>query len=198
MRKLTAADYVPMPWKNGGGSTTQLAVSPSSAGLDNFDWRISTAQIATGGPFSFFPGVDRSLAVLRGRLSIVADDEPAFLLTAGNEVFVFRGEQQIETELPDGPLADFNVMTRRARCEHALQAIQIHGSLEFKQRADQVFAYIAHGSLQCRNATGESMHCDKGESLLLDRSESARILLSSASATVYIARITFKDEHHVQ
>lgn len=197
MRKLTMTDFVPMPWRNGGGSTTQLAVSPPAANLDNFDWRISTAQIASDGPFSFFPGVDRSLAVLRGTLSVTADEEPAFLLAAGDEPFVFHGEQQIETELPDGPIADFNVMTRRACCDHSLQMMQVHGALEFRQRSDLVFAYVVQGKLQCLDGTGESHHCGDGEALLLDRQESARILLSSVSALICVARINFKDSRHV-
>ena len=30
-----------MPWKNGGGETTEIAVSPPGAGLDDFDWRVA-------------------------------------------------------------------------------------------------------------------------------------------------------------
>ncbi|WP_431460998.1 HutD family protein, partial [Klebsiella pneumoniae] len=33
MRILRAADYRSMPWKNGGGVTTEIAVSPAGAGL---------------------------------------------------------------------------------------------------------------------------------------------------------------------
>lgn len=36
-----------------------LAAAPPGAGLDGFDWRISCARVASGGPFSVFPGVDR-------------------------------------------------------------------------------------------------------------------------------------------
>ncbi|TIV74879.1 MAG: HutD family protein, partial [Mesorhizobium sp.] len=32
MRILRAADYRVMPWKNGGGTTTEIAVSPDGAG----------------------------------------------------------------------------------------------------------------------------------------------------------------------
>ena len=49
------------PWKNGGGSTTEIAIAPPGAGLDDFDWRISLATISEDGPFSVFPGIDRTL-----------------------------------------------------------------------------------------------------------------------------------------
>ncbi|TIN81446.1 MAG: HutD family protein, partial [Mesorhizobium sp.] len=66
MRILRAAEYRSMPWKNGGGVTTEIAVSPSGAGLDDFDWRVSMARVELSGPFSQFAGIDRTLAVLEG------------------------------------------------------------------------------------------------------------------------------------
>ena len=54
------ASLRPAPWKNGGGSTTEIAVAPPGAGFDSFDWRISLATISHSGPFSTFAGIDRS------------------------------------------------------------------------------------------------------------------------------------------
>jgi uncharacterized protein len=59
-------DYRRMPWKNGGGETAEIAVFPEGATLDDFDWRISMATVSADGPFSLFPGVDRTLSVLEG------------------------------------------------------------------------------------------------------------------------------------
>ena len=55
------AGLVAAPWKNGGGCTTEIAIAPPGASLDAFEWRISLATIAASGPFSAFPGVDRTL-----------------------------------------------------------------------------------------------------------------------------------------
>jgi len=53
--KLIPADAMRrMPWKNGGGVTTEIAIAPEGATLDNFDWRVSTAQVDAAGPFSRF------------------------------------------------------------------------------------------------------------------------------------------------
>ncbi|MBM7325185.1 HutD family protein, partial [Agrobacterium sp. S2] len=49
-----------MPWKNGGGVTTEIIVHPAKASMADFDWRISMANVAQDGPFSIFPGVDRT------------------------------------------------------------------------------------------------------------------------------------------
>ncbi len=65
LQTLGPADFQKMPWKNGLGVTTELAVA-RRPGEDGFDWRISTATVASPGPFSVFPGIDRSLAIVRG------------------------------------------------------------------------------------------------------------------------------------
>ena len=43
LQVLRAADHRRMPWKNGRGETTEIAIWPPTAGLDGFDWRISMA-----------------------------------------------------------------------------------------------------------------------------------------------------------
>jgi len=68
MRIIRAADCLVMPWKNGGGTTTEIAVAPEGASLNDFDWRISMAHVGADGPFSSFPGIDRTLSARsRGR-----------------------------------------------------------------------------------------------------------------------------------
>ena len=66
MRILRAENYRRMKWKNGGGETAEIALFPDGAGLGIFDWRISMARVESGGPFSTFPGVDRTLSILEG------------------------------------------------------------------------------------------------------------------------------------
>src|SRR5512147_1621544 len=66
VRVLGPADYRTMPWKNGGGRTTEIAAAPRGADLAGFTWRISVAELERDGPFSAFPGVDRTLVLLAG------------------------------------------------------------------------------------------------------------------------------------
>ena len=35
------------PWKNGMGRTRELAVHPAGAGMDDFIWRVSVAEVIT-------------------------------------------------------------------------------------------------------------------------------------------------------
>ena len=91
-----------MPWKNGGGSTVELAISPVGAGLEDFAWRISTAQVAVDGAFSSFPDIDRSLAVLAGNgVCLHRADGQREMLLSGGAIAVFGGEEAISAHLLD-------------------------------------------------------------------------------------------------
>lgn len=60
VRHLTADDYRVMPWRNGGGTTTELLIDPEDSGLEGagerFLYRISIADVATDGPSSASQG----------------------------------------------------------------------------------------------------------------------------------------------
>ncbi len=104
------------PWKNGGGATRTLVVSPEGAGFDDFDWRISIADVASSGDFSRFPGVDRIIVLLTGAGMILHINEGSVLpLTTPFQPLPFRGDEMVSSRLLNGPVRDFNVMTRRGR-----------------------------------------------------------------------------------
>lgn len=128
MKLLRAADHKVMPWKNGGGSTTEIAVFPEGAGLEAFGWRLSMASVTADGPFSTFPSIDRTLAVLegegialdihgRGRLTITRDGAPTS----------FPGDTPTVGRLLGGPILDLNAMSRRGRFSHRLTRYTVDG-----------------------------------------------------------------------
>jgi uncharacterized protein len=115
IRLLKAADRAAVPWKNGGGVTHDVIVSPAGATLETFDWRISIAEIAADGPFSRFPGIDRKLAVLKGKVALTVEGGAPAVLDPNTDPLDFHGESAVEGRLVDGPSTDLNVMTRRGR-----------------------------------------------------------------------------------
>lgn len=137
MRILRAADYRVMPWKNGGGTTTEIAVSPDGAGLDDFDWRISMARVETSGPFSSFAGIDRTLSVLEGD-GVVLDiaGQPPTRLTEASAPLAFPGDVPTSAALIGGPITDLNVMTRRGRMAHKVERRALSSEIRIAPRAD--------------------------------------------------------------
>lgn len=112
IRLLPAADRVTVPWKNGGGLTREIAVWPPGADFDTFHWRVSMAEVREAGPFSVFPGIDRTLAVLRGRLRLTIGDGRVEL-GPSDPPYAFLGDVPCHGEPIHGPVTDLNVMTRR-------------------------------------------------------------------------------------
>lgn len=199
MHKLTTGDFLVMPWKNGGGVTTQLAVFPPGAGLDKFDWRISTAQVASEGPFSLFPGIDRSLAVIQGHgLILTGADGECHRMGEGSDPFIFRGEQRIDAQLKGGSVIDFNVMTRRSACSHLLEVTELQGARRFVPRSDLMMVYMARGNrLAGQDTHGNVEVCSEGEAILVDWREEPEIELAAESPVILcVAHITFKVDRH--
>jgi environmental stress-induced protein Ves len=67
------------------------------------------------GPFSVFDGIDRTMAILRGRLELAFDDRNV-VLTADSAPFAFSGDVPCIGRPLSGRVTDLNVMTRRGRC----------------------------------------------------------------------------------
>ena len=125
MKIIRAGSCLATPWKNGGGSTTEIAVEPPGASLDTFDWRISMATVAADGPFSEFPGIDRTLAVVKGKGLILTIGRTAPVrLECGSAPVSFGGDVPTSARLSAGEIADLNVMTRSSRFSHRLRRIR--------------------------------------------------------------------------
>ncbi|MES5098558.1 HutD family protein [Agrobacterium sp. BA1120] len=116
MKILRASDYKRMPWKNGKGETVEIAVFPSNASLDDFDWRISMAAVVEDGAFSTFENVDRTLIVLDGEgilLSVEGSDPVE--LQPDSPPHSFAADAPTTAMLLGGPITDLNIMTRRGK-----------------------------------------------------------------------------------
>jgi uncharacterized protein len=112
---LPAALRTAVPWKNGGGLTREVAAAPDGAALGDFDWRVSTAEVRSAGPFSIFPGVQRTLCVLEGTLALEVEGMRPVRLAAGSAPYVFSGDASTQAR-PDPPgVVDLNIMARRGR-----------------------------------------------------------------------------------
>ncbi|MFD3945262.1 HutD family protein [Streptomyces sp. NPDC058579] len=101
-------------WRNGGGATREIAAWP--AGTEEFGWRVSVADIDRDGPFSAFPGIDRTLTLLTGDgVRLTCPGVFDRLLARAGEPFAFSGDDALAAELPGGACRVLNIMVRRGR-----------------------------------------------------------------------------------
>lgn len=144
---LTPADYRRMPWKNGGGHTLEIATHPPDADLASFEWRVSVADITRDGPFSAFPGIDRTLVLLAGRGMRLEGSGTPLELHAPFEPVTFAGEVELHCTLTDGPTRDFNLMVRRAAVAGVVVVVR-EESLALPPATAYV-CFAAAGSCEC-------------------------------------------------
>lgn len=112
-RVIPANEYRRERWRNQLGWTREICRAGRG---DDWDWRLSIAEIEQDAAFSSFPGVDRELVLLSGNgLRLRFDDGDVAELRPPHDRHRFAGERALTGELLDGPTHDFNLMWRRDR-----------------------------------------------------------------------------------
>jgi environmental stress-induced protein Ves len=171
-----------MPWKNGGGSTTELLIEPPGATLAvGFRWRISMATVVESGPFSRFPGCDRTLLLLAGQ-GMELDHGPhgRALLPGPLEPVVFPGEWATCGRLLGGPCLDFNVMSRRGEVFHDVTIMQLGPTPQPLPEAPTVLVYGARGTAA---VTSVALGLRPGELLRIDGRGASGLMAAAVDAT---------------
>ena len=183
MRILRAGDYRVMPWKNGGGETTEIAAFPEGAGLESFDWRVSMARVATDGPFSVFPGIDRTLSLLDGpALTLAFDGRGEVVIDAATPPYAFPADVAVTGRLAGGPITDLNVMTRRGRWRHHVQRIAVESRRSLPRRGDLLLVIATREAVTLR--TGDNTAAlNPADTAVID--EAAASLEADGRAVVY-------------
>lgn len=190
MQILRSTEYRRMPWKNGAGETIEVVVSPASAGLDDFEWRISMASVPTPGPFSLFPGIDRTLSILEGDgLQLDIHGTGTVALTKASAPFAFPADVPVHASLIRRPVADLNVMTRRRSHAHVVRRLPVDATERLSTQAE-ILAVLCHSGhvrieSSTRQATLGPLDC------MIDR-EGANVwsLVALSPAVVFVVELT--------
>jgi uncharacterized protein len=151
---LREADYVTVPWKNGGGITREiLKVPPDTAA---FDWRLSLATIEQPGPFSAFDGYDRTLVLVRGAgVELDFGSQGRAVLRAPGQLAAFDGAAHTSCTLIDGPSSDLNLIVSKARAESRARLVRVTAP-EFLHTAgwEETLICCITGAVQLEGADG--------------------------------------------
>ncbi|HET6159201.1 MAG TPA: HutD family protein [Dongiaceae bacterium] len=155
-RVLRSSDYQRMPWKNGGGTTTEIwkALSPAGEML----WRLSIADVASDGPFSLFPGIDRTIMVIEGKgMELAVEGQDVRRLNRLFEPFAFSGDAKTDCRLIAGPIRDFNLMVARSYGSGALRISRL-APTETVALAENVAAlHVWRGRVELESGTVHEM-----------------------------------------
>ncbi len=140
-RLIAPADYRRTPWKNGRGRTTEIASGPPGAALETFDWRVSVADVDADGPFSRFPGVERTIVLVGGSGIRLALDGRDVELRAPFEPYTFDGDEAVDCTLIAGAVRDFNLMVRRDGARGVVTVVRDGGARIAPARIRIVYAH---------------------------------------------------------
>ncbi|GAB3377662.1 HutD/Ves family protein [Lysobacter fragariae] len=132
---IPANEYRRERWRNQQGWTREIIRLPDG---DDWDWRLSIAEVERDSAFSAFPGVDRVLVLLSGSgMRLRFDDGEVHELLPPHDKLRFAGERGVTGELVDGPTHDFNLMWRRDR---------IHADLWHRPLVGPMVIFVEPGS----------------------------------------------------
>jgi environmental stress-induced protein Ves len=96
------------PWRNGAGTTREIASGGQGAG--GFGWRLSLADVDRPGAFSLFPGARRILTVVQGEEIVLTLGGRDHWVRHG-QPFRFPGSAPVTARLPAGAVRALNVVT---------------------------------------------------------------------------------------
>lgn len=154
MDTYTLKDFTEMPWKNGGGSTTELFCQKNKA--NEILFRISQAMVTQDGPFSIFPNIDRILMLVSGQGLELHSNEGQIDLKEINRPVYFPGEKFINCKLIDKGCLDFNVMTNRNFGQSTLNVKTLLPKESISSMSYDSFIYIPSELLLHKMDSGET------------------------------------------
>ena len=185
MKILRADNHKRMPWKNGRGETVEIAVFPEGATVDTFDWRVSMATVSENGPFSVFPGIDRTLSILEGEgMELLIEERDTVRLTQASAPYAFPADTPTTARLVGGAITDLNVMTRRGRYTHVVERYLGRRSLPANDTARLILC--GTGRLRAEGNDGAIM-LNAFDGLFLDEEEALEILEADTYYLVTLA-----------
>lgn len=175
--------FVQLRWKNGLGYTTELL----KESLDDaeFAWRLSIAQVTQDGPFSDFAGYERILVLLRGQgITLEHGDGTTQELRRPLDAARFSGQGPTTASLHQGPIEDFNVMTRNGLCTAQVHTGSAQREFVHIALASLVLIYAGSGALSASLGGAEPLQVPLAHLLRADNSRGIELRVAGAGYIV--------------
>lgn len=174
---LRAADYRVMPWKNGKGTTTELAVGQARGGGapgGGFAWRLSLAEVPESGPFSDFAGYDRTILMVEGEgMTLDFGGHGEAVVARRFEPVGFSGDWGTDCRLHGGPLRDLNLMVARDLMSAEVEILRLGGTAPERNATraathDVLLCHLLDGSADVAVNGGPPVELKDQETLLVE------------------------------
>ncbi len=168
---LDPARYRRTPWKNGGGTTVDIAEQDDV-------WRFGRTPITQSGPFSDYTGFDRLQVLVAGRGLVLETPDAEIDVREPFKPVRFTGETRITSRLEAGPVEVVNLIARRSAV--AIDLIVVAAGQSVPLAKGIHLAYAAAGAARVDGRDVPADHClriEDGPAMLA--CEAGRIVLGS-------------------
>ena len=161
---LPANEYRRERWRNGAGWTREIA--RGGAG-EEWDWRLSIAEIESAAEFSCFPGVEREQVLLAGAGLRLESEGRHVTLEPPHGRHRYPGDAAVRGVPLGGPVHAFNLMWRRGMVDAELWHRPLVGSMVVFAAPRTIWmVHLMAGQAQLA-ATAGRVFLEAGDSVLL-------------------------------
>jgi hypothetical protein len=155
---LDPASYLRTPWKNGGGTTVDIAFSDDV-------WRFGRTPIVQPGPFSDYTGFDRVQVLVSGSGLVLETPQGEIDVRQPFRPVRFSGETKIVSRLEAGPVEVVNLIG--ARDQVKIDIVTLDEGRTLVLRPGTHIAYSPHGDAKVA-VQGDERNLASDHALRLD------------------------------
>jgi len=163
-----------MPWRNGRGTTLEIAREPATG--EEFSWRLSLADIDENGDFSAYPGYSRALALVAGEsLQLWYRGHGHCFLDPARRGTRFEGDWKTRCAIPKGRCTDLSLIVRRgpvgrpATAVHPPRVLRLEATRQVLVPSNLYGAlFVLEGSVTITESTrARTRHAQTRDTILL-------------------------------
>ncbi len=167
---ITPSQFKTIPWKNGLGETTELAIDEGGS-VNHFGWRLSIASVVSDGLFSDFSGYHRQLVLIEGNgVKLTHNGNEIDQLDKLLSIASFDGGCQTVGSLVSGPIKDFNIMTNKKKYSAIVETYPGSHSVTLVNQS-LCFAYGLSSNIEVILENQQTLTLPKGHLLNFEESK---------------------------
>ena len=187
MHLLRRADYTPMRWKNGAGTTLEIAAQGREG--EAFDWRLSMARVEGDCSFSSFEGYERHTTLVEGPgFELSGADGRVLAFARVGTVHAYAGAVPWACRLRGGACWDLNLIVRSgvAACMDSVrvgpEALELAAGI-----ADRWLVPLDAAMELCMGACVGAVRLEARDALFLAAGEAATLRAAAGNGGGWLA-----------
>lgn len=138
--------YRAMPWRNGRGTTLEIAREPALG--ESFAWRLSLADIDRDSEFSAYPGYRRALVLVAGSsLRLTFEGNGDRFLDPKRRGARFEGDWNTHCAVPQGRCTDLSLIVWKGSAARPAAIVRAPRMLRVKSTVRAVLPGYLYGAL---------------------------------------------------